>query len=244
MSNKNETILGLDLGTASIGWALIEHNAVKEPVRLIGCGSRIFPEVVEAKTRTPKNHARRDHRSARKVIRRRRMRRDKLQNILIQKDMLPKDKEERTKLLTDTKEYCPYTLRAKALDKELTLFELGRALYHLGNRRGFLSNRKTVNKKEDGPLKQSIGELNTKIAESGARTLGEYLKNLEVAQDAARPGHRHYAERLRGRYTERAMYLAEFDAIWKAQAAFHPDLMTNALSSSADAPLSHATRTE
>ncbi|VAW39113.1 CRISPR-associated endonuclease Cas9, partial [hydrothermal vent metagenome] len=187
MSNKNETILGLDLGTASIGWALIEHNAVKEPVRLIGCGSRIFPEVVEAKTRTPKNHARRDHRSARKVIRRRRMRRDKLQNILIQKDMLPKDKEERTKLLTDTKEYCPYTLRAKALDKELTLFELGRALYHLGNRRGFLSNRKTINKKEDGPLKQSIGELNTKIAESGARTLGEYLKNLEVAQDAARP---------------------------------------------------------
>lgn len=33
-------ILGLDLGTNSIGWALIENN------NILGMGSRIFPEGV------------------------------------------------------------------------------------------------------------------------------------------------------------------------------------------------------
>lgn len=42
--------LGLDLGTNSIGWALIEHDDNQQPQKLSACGSRIFQEAVEAKT--------------------------------------------------------------------------------------------------------------------------------------------------------------------------------------------------
>lgn len=46
--------LGLDLGTNSIGWALIEFDDTKRPQRLIDCGVRIFQEAVDLKTRTPR----------------------------------------------------------------------------------------------------------------------------------------------------------------------------------------------
>ena len=40
----------------------------------------------------------------------------------------------------------PYRLRAEALSRKLEPHELGRALYHLAQRRGFLSNRKSLKK--------------------------------------------------------------------------------------------------
>lgn len=50
---KNMT-LGLDLGTNSIGWALIGHGKEQDPQKLVACGVRIFQEVVDDKTRVPK----------------------------------------------------------------------------------------------------------------------------------------------------------------------------------------------
>lgn len=45
MSKK---ILGLDLGSNSIGWALLEENNGK-PDKIINMGSRIFTKAVEEK---------------------------------------------------------------------------------------------------------------------------------------------------------------------------------------------------
>jgi len=74
----------------------------------------------------------------------------------------------------------PYVLRAAALDEKLEPHYLGRALYHLGQRRGFLSNRKKPMKKgeDEGEVKASIAELRQKMQESGARTLGEYFARI------------------------------------------------------------------
>jgi CRISPR-associated endonuclease Csn1 len=36
-------ILGLDLGTNSIGWALIENDEVQKSGKILGIGSRIIP---------------------------------------------------------------------------------------------------------------------------------------------------------------------------------------------------------
>uniref|UniRef100_UPI00404857E0 hypothetical protein n=1 Tax=Roseivirga sp. TaxID=1964215 RepID=UPI00404857E0 len=36
-------ILGLDLGTNSIGWALVEIDDFNNPSKIIGLGSRIIP---------------------------------------------------------------------------------------------------------------------------------------------------------------------------------------------------------
>lgn len=111
----------------------------------------------------------------------------------------------------------PYLLRAKALDEKLEPFELGRAIYHLAQRRGFLSNRKSEAKdeEEEGKVKEGISELAKKIEESGSRTLGEYFSKLDPEQ-----------ERIRGRWTSRQMYKDELGKILSAQRKYYPDILT------------------
>lgn len=204
--------LGLDLGTNSIGWALIDHDAEGRPSRLEACGVRIFQEAVDAKTRTPKNQARRAARMARRLISRRRRRREKLLRLLVSKDLLPSDwlnrsgAEAQYNLLGD-----PYKLRRKGLDHALTLHELGRVLAHLCHRRGFLSNRKSK-PKEEGGIKQAISQLQQKIQESGCHTLGEFLASQ--------------SDKKRKRHTSREMYRHEFELLWESQCRFHPTILT------------------
>lgn len=112
----------------------------------------------------------------------------------------------------------PYILRAKALDEKLDLFELGRAIYHLAQRRGFLSNRIAEPKDEEelGKVKAGISELSKRIEESGSRTLGEYFSKLDPEE-----------ERIRGRWTSRQMYMDEFGQIWAAQKKHYPEILTD-----------------
>jgi CRISPR-associated endonuclease Csn1 len=51
-----KTILGLDLGVSSIGWALIEIDEFTfKPIRIIGMGSRIIPLSTDDKTQFEKD---------------------------------------------------------------------------------------------------------------------------------------------------------------------------------------------
>ena len=101
----------------------------------------------------------------------------------------------------------PYLYRKQALDRELRPEELARALFHLAQRRGYLSNRKKEAKSEEtGVVKSGINDLKNAIAESGARTLGEYFCSVDPE-----------TERIRCRYTNRDMYKDEFKKICTAQ---------------------------
>lgn len=202
--------LGLDLGTNSIGWALVDFDDNQQPKSLIACGSRIFQEAVEAKTGTPKNHARRAARAARKLVARRKQRRTKLLNLLVRHGLLPQDEAERNALLLDNQANNPYQLRRRGLDEKLEPFAFGRALYHLAHRRGFQSNRKAASD-EDGKVKTAISALR---AEMQGRTLGAYLADQPTQ---------------RRRYTDRAMYAEEFEQLWGKQVTFAPEQLTQAL---------------
>ena len=107
-----------------------------------------------------------------------------------------------------------YRLRAKALDTRLDKHDLGRVLYHLAQRRGFLSNRKTLRTDEDaGEVYRAITELGDDMRAVGARTLGEYFSRLDPEE-----------ERIRRRWTSRPMYEDEFNAIWDSQSPHHDTL--------------------
>lgn len=111
-----------------------------------------------------------------------------------------------------------YRLRARALDERLELPELGRALFHLAQRRGFLSNRKALGKdraERPGEVLGNISSLERAISESSSRTLGEYLAGLDASNG-----------RIRARYTSRKMYITEFEKVWDQQHRFYPDLLT------------------
>ena len=232
-------ILGLDLGSNSIGWALLEEKD-GSPNKIIDLGSRIFTKAVEEKTPTPKNMKRRDARLARRVIQRRARRKSRMLNYLILLNLLPtvlKGNSQPESILNGLGD--PYTLRAKALDDSLLPHELGRVLLHLVQRRGFLSNRKTLlgdmiddpdvldilnelddsdekPTNEEGEFKQDIAILRQSIQENNCRSLGEYLSRFD----------HHQSKRNRARdgghqRTDRQMYHEELDLIWEEQKKHH-----------------------
>jgi len=220
MEKNQARILGLDLGPNSIGWALLNVDPAGECRSLEAAGVRIFQEAVDAKTRTPKNLARRTARNARRCLARYRMRRDRLLKLLTAAGLLPSHTEERQRILTDLKNYDPYALRAHGLDRELTLYEFGRALFHLNQRRGFLSNRKQKSDNEEGKIKTAISALRKEIAASNCRTLGEYLYHQTRRRNRAP-----YFDR----YTERSMYCEEFSQLWEKQRQFKPEILSQVL---------------
>lgn len=115
----------------------------------------------------------------------------------------------------------PYVLRAAAASGRVEPHELGRAFYHLAQRRGFLSNRRAdAGKKDDdaGKVKDGIKDLEAKLAAhaaaGGVPTLGGYFASVNPEQ-----------ERIRRNYTHRSMYEREFEVIWDEQARHHSLLL-------------------
>ncbi len=235
---KMTYVLGLDLGAESLGWAILETRD-GEPVRIERTGVHTFEAGVEGDIESGKDEsrakARREARLPRRQLWRRAARRRKVLHILQRHGLLPPG-EARTpeqihdlllKLDADLRaaylpagdevaaHLLPYRLRARALDEKLEPWALGRVFYHLAQRRGFLSNRRSPERKDEdeGTVKAAIGELAADMKARGARTLGEYLAGLDPR-----------CQRVRRRWTARAMFLEEFDRIWAAQAPHHPCL--------------------
>ena len=215
--------LGIDLGIASIGWALIKEENNRHD--LIGWGSRIFQPGMDDDISSGKGVSRcavrRQKRALREQYARRRERKKLLVKTLIEGGLLQKnpapdffirlDQELLKKI--PSKEWhkqahvIPYLYRKAAIDRQLQPEEAARALYHLAQRRGYLSNRKQELKDDDsGIVKSGINELKQALQASGARTLGEYFSSVDPE-----------TERIRCRYTERAMFIDEFKLICKKQ---------------------------
>ena len=208
-------ILGLDLGTNSIGWAVVDLSKQK----IVDTGVRIFPEGINRETsgkEVSKNAVRREARQIRRQHFRTRMRKKFLIDLLKKNELYPADEEK----IKEWVSLDPYYLRTKALDEKLTPEELGRVFYHLAQRRGFKSNRKAG--QEDNAIFKgssktdaiSINETREELNQ-GYRTLGELLYNLNP-----------HKERRRNRYTTRQMFIDEFNKLWEKQKQYHPDILT------------------
>ena len=140
MKNFKNYRLGLDLGTNSIGFALLEINHENIPQKIIDAGVRIFSDSRDAKSKEPLAVARRIARGMRKRRDRALSRKKTLLNFLIANNLMPSNQADRKKIeLLE-----PYSLRAKAIAEVILPFELGRAIFHLAQRRGFKSNRKEI----------------------------------------------------------------------------------------------------
>ena len=219
--------LGLDLGIASIGWAVLQED--RSGRKLVAWGSRIFEPGVEgteneisAGKGISRCAGRRLKRALRQQYLRRRERKADVLDILVGNGFLPQDVDSAFFTEIDQKLFAlfpktehkrvghvlPYLLRKMALDRVLDKYELGRAIYHLAQRRGYLSNRKQELKEQEtaGAVKSGINELKLAIKAANARTLGEYFSMVDPE-----------VERIRSRYTDREMYQNEFRMICKKQ---------------------------
>lgn len=228
--------LGADLGTNSLGWCVIELDDDGAPCGIVSLGSRIFGDGRDPKSKQSLAVDRRAARAMRRGRDRTQQRQEGLLKHLALLGLFPEseDKTARTKL----QDLDPYALRARALDEALTPHELGRALLHINQRRGFKSNRKADRKAdESGKIRIGVKRLQEAMVDAGARTFGEFLHlRRRAAQDQnhipsvrtrLRP---ESGEGAKGDgydfYPDRALLEDELKAILTAQAAHHPTSLT------------------
>ncbi len=180
MENKNELIVGLDVGSNSVGWAVVEMNG-EHLERIHGMGSRIIPMGDEKKefeqgAKITKNNTRRQKRSMRRNHQRYKLRRANLVKALKLMDAWPDGLGEQARanvpVLTPLQ---VYGLRAMAAVDPISLTELGRVLYHMNQRRGY---------KDIGDLMdEQDGAAPGEAKDDGKRIERVFIESVEVDDD-------------------------------------------------------------
>lgn len=224
-------ILGIDTGTNSLGWAIVEKQA--DEYHLLDKGVNIFQEGVKIDKGIESSKAaeRTAHKAARVRNYRIKLRKIRLLRILSDAHLCPplskvelsawrlKKEYPKNELFMqwqstdDESEKTPYAYRHKCLHDCLDFssitdrYILGRAFYHMIQRRGFLSNRKDQSADDTGKVKESISNLTQEMHDAGYEYLGDYFYSLY-----------NKGEKIRNHYTARnEHYLAEFKAICEKQ---------------------------
>ena len=212
-------ILGLDLGSNSIGWAVVnEAENAEEKSSIVKLGVRVNPLTVDELTNFEKgksittNADRTLKRSMRRNLQRYKLRRDNLIEILkenkfISDNTILSENGNRTTFET-------YRLRAKAATEEISLQEFARVILMINKKRGYKSSRKAKST-EEGQLIDGMeiakrlyegnltpGQLSLDLLKSGIKFLPEfYRSDLQT----------------------------EFDRIWEIQKKGYPNILTDAL---------------
>lgn len=212
-------ILGLDLGTTSIGWAFVtEAENEKEKSSIIKLGVRVNPLTVDEQTNFEKGKAittnadRTLKRTARRNLQRYKLRRENLISLLKNEGFITENS-----VLCEKGNHTTFEtrrLRAKAVTEEISVEELARVLIMLNKKRGYKSSRK-VNSGEEGNLIDGM---------TVARKL--YEEHLT-------PGQYTYQLLCKGKKYIPDFYpsdlIAEFEAVWNCQKQFYADVLTDEL---------------
>ena len=224
-------ILGIDTGTNSLGWAIVDKTA--DNYNLLDKGVNIFQEGVkiEKGIESSKAAERTEHRATRVRYYRIKLRKIRLLRILSDNHLCPPLSQEELSIwrlkkiypknelfmqwqrTDDDTEKTPYAYRHKCIHEKLDLSDvtdryiLGRAFYHIIQRRGFLSNRKEQGGEDSGKVKEGISTLTQEMNEAGYEYLGDYFYALY-----------NKGEKIRKHYTARnEHFLSEFKAICEKQ---------------------------
>ncbi|MGB0390603.1 MAG: type II CRISPR RNA-guided endonuclease Cas9 [Salibacteraceae bacterium] len=214
-----KTILGLDLGTTSIGWALVnEAENQSEKTKIIRTGVRVVPLTSDESTDFAKGKAatinadRTLKRGARRNLQRYKDRRENLIKVLFKNEIISK-----CTVLTEEGKNSTHTLwklRAQAASEKISLEDFGRVLLSINKKRGYKSNRKA---KDEGDGKAIDGmEVALRMYEDNL-TPGQYVLSLFQSKKKQIPDF--YRSDLQ----------SEFDKIWNFQSIHYPSVLTNEL---------------
>ena len=222
-------ILGLDLGTNSIGWAVVNADDNGNPVSIERMGSRIVPLTPDDTNEftkgnaISKNKSRTEKRTARKGYDRYQLRRENLTSELHKLNMLPNENLIKLPVLE------LWELRAKAATKgeKLTLPEIGRVLYHINQKRGYKHAKS--DESADAKQKAYVADVNARYAMIKERnqTIGQYFAEKLKETEIETPNGKFYTYRIKEQVFPRRAYEAEFDQIMECQKVFYPEVLTD-----------------
>ncbi|SFQ44014.1 CRISPR-associated endonuclease Csn1 [Flavobacterium akiainvivens] len=217
-SSTMKTILGLDLGVTSIGWAVIVTDDDNTPIKILGMGSRIIPlstadkEEFQKGQAISKNQSRTIARTQRKGYNRKQLRKEELKKILGELGITP------SKELLNLPSIELWKLRADAAsgNAPLSAEQLGRIFYMLNQKRGYKSARSEANQdKKDTDYVAAVKGRHQQLKEKG-QTIGQhfYTEMLTLEENSG-----HF--QVKNNVYPREAYLEEFNAIIAAQKPQH-----------------------
>ncbi|MBK7880801.1 MAG: type II CRISPR RNA-guided endonuclease Cas9 [Saprospiraceae bacterium] len=220
-------ILGLDLGTNSLGWALVEEGQ-----RMIDGGVIIFPKGTNQDLKTGKESSRAQERTTYRSARRRNYR--KKMRILRVRSMLQEAWKSEIYNATEhsTSPLDLYKLRYEGLNRVLNSVELSRVILYMAKKRGFKSTRsmeirEDSKQSESGRVKKGIAELNKLMEDGGYITLGHFY--FDLIKDHVQG--KRLNERILERWTSRSMYEQELHKILDTQINLANELINPELKS-------------
>ncbi|WP_298265435.1 type II CRISPR RNA-guided endonuclease Cas9 [uncultured Lutibacter sp.] len=212
-------ILGLDLGTTSIGWALVNEAEYKnEKSEIIKLGVRVNPLTTDEQTDFEKgrplsiNADRTLKRGARRNLQRFKLRRKNLIEIL-EKHQIITNKTALTEIGKNTT-HQTLSLRAKAAVEKIELEDFAKVLLAINKKRGYKSSRKSIN--EDEGIAVDGMAVAKKLYEDNI-TPGQYVYQLLIEGKKYIPDF--YRSDLQN----------EFDKVWTFQKQFYPDVLDDEL---------------
>lgn len=170
--------IGLDIGIASVGSCIMQLDDNNEPIKILKLSSRVFETAENQKDGSSLAAVRRENRGIRRVLRRRRHRKERIRSLICRCMGIDNDyigSIYSTEDLTDI-----YQIRCEALDRLLGKDEFIRLLIHFSQRRGFKSNRKADaknadSKSEEGALLSAVKTNSELMQSKGYRTIGEMI---------------------------------------------------------------------
>ena len=224
-------ILGLDLGTNSIGWAVVneaENANEKSSIVKLGVRAIHFDTFVNSDTGkelkgdpadffkagkgVSPNAGRTQMRGARRNLQRYKLRRENLMEILRENNIITDES-----VLSENGNFSTFEtfrLRAKAATQEVSLEHFARILLMINKKRGYKSNRKAKDG-EEGSLIDGM--------EIAKRLYDEDLTHGQLGYEILSSGKNHlpdfYSSDLQ----------CELDRIWNFQSKFYPDILTESL---------------
>src|SRR5690554_5508060 len=211
-------ILGLDLGTNSVGWAHVIEEESPENSSIVQIGVRVNPLTTDEQTNFEKgkpittNADRTLKRGMRRNLDRYQLRREHLIDALRKANIITAE----SKLAEDGKNTTHETwrLRAKAVSEKIEKDEMARVLLAINKKRGYKSSRKDKNEEEGHAI------------DGMAIAKRLYEENLT-------PGQLSFQLLLEGKKKLPDFYRsdlqAEFDKVWNKQRAYYPDFLTEEL---------------
>ncbi|GAB2536069.1 type II CRISPR RNA-guided endonuclease Cas9 [Gracilibacillus alcaliphilus] len=163
--------IGLDIGITSVGWAVINRD--KE--RLEDWGVRLFEVAENPKDGSALAAPRREARSTRRRLRRRKHRIERIRHFIIQSKLLTEEELLTLYPLTEKDEDI-WVLRKLGTERKLSTREFARILIHCAKHRGYQSNRKSEEQDdESGKVLSAIKENHALMIEKGYRTISHML---------------------------------------------------------------------
>jgi CRISPR-associated endonuclease Csn1 len=178
MASKNINLgpltFGLDIGIASVGWAVLGEN------RIIDLGVRCFDKAETADKGESLNLARRTARLLRRRLRRRAWRLTKLARLLKREGLIAEVDILKRAPSKGFKTPNLWQLRVEALDRKLEAEEWARVLYHLVKHRGFhwmskAEEKKAEEDKEGGAVKKGLASTKRLMQEKNYRIAAEMV---------------------------------------------------------------------